>query len=112
MARDVAPHGRLRRYLPLDHPWRRAIGIDVIRALLASREPSPQQLEMLVDTFHLAEGIARQAEAARRGRHSAVLFTRGRRHSAVLFTRDPVGDWRGRVVPLLAALTAQTEGEA
>jgi hypothetical protein len=102
MARQIAPHGRLRRHLPLDEPWRRS---DRFRVLLTSRTPSPQQLEMLVDTYRIAEGIARQAAEAA-GRRRLI-------RSPLLFTRDPLcRRWRRRTVPLLAALIGQTEGEA
>jgi hypothetical protein len=108
---DIAPRGRLRRYLPADQPWRKSIGGDVIRAVFTgSRQPTPWQLEQLEDTHRIAEAIAQQCVEARA---EAAKRRGGRRSTPVLYTRSLDGRrWRGRAVPIMAALTVRPEGTA
>jgi hypothetical protein len=124
MAKQLAPHGALRKYLRQADGPSRAIGLAVIRDFLMQRPPSPQQLVHLRETFRLASAIAQQAaaDAAQRRRAKAAAKA-ARRPSAkrpkvpipvrvLLFTRDRKHRWRGQRVPLLAAFLARPEGTA
>jgi hypothetical protein len=116
-AKQVAPHGRLRRHVPPDEASR-TIGMAVIHDYLAQREPPPQRLALLADTYRQADEIARQrAESKAARRLSAKLPKVARRPGrpatrVLVFTRGRGGRWRARHVPLLEGLTVQTEGNA
>jgi hypothetical protein len=99
MARSIAPHGELRRHLPLDEPWRASIGSEILMVLLTKREPTPKQLFRLADTWR--EAVERQAEAADPCA-TAMLYTRNRRARC----------WYRCAIALHEARAARTVGSA
>jgi hypothetical protein len=49
LATDVAPHGNLRRYVPLWPFWCRRIGTDVLQSFVMKSGPDPTEIPLLLD---------------------------------------------------------------
>jgi hypothetical protein len=118
-AKSVAPYGSLRRYVPKEASAR-AIGTGIIRDYLAQREPTPQQVALLLDTLRAALAAAQQAAdakaALRQARAAQRPCAKLRKvpipRPALLFSRSSKGRWRGQRVALLDSFTVATEGSA